>query len=218
MARTIGSHGPRTAAAIREAGTRLIYEHGFEAMSLRQLAAEVGLQPGSLYRYFDTKQALLFEIVRDHMDDLMQKLSGALASLEDPADRLTAFCAFHLRYHMSRRMQVFIANSELRSFSPQNRAAVVALRARYERVLEDILEEGWAAGQFRVMDVKVTAFALIAMLTGICQWYRADGPLDPETIVKIHTDLVMRGLSCDAPSLGRQSLTAVEKNVRSFDK
>jgi AcrR family transcriptional regulator len=218
MARTIGSHGPRTAAAIREAGTRLIYEHGFEAMSLRQLAAEVGLQPGSLYRYFDTKQALLFEIVRDHMDDLMQKLSGALASLEDPADRLTAVCAFHLRYHMSRRMQVFIANSELRSFSPQNRAAVVALRARYERVLEDILEEGWAAGQFRVMDVKVTAFALIAMLTGICQWYRADGPLDPETIVKIHTDLVMRGLSCDAPSLGRQPLTAVEKNVRSFDK
>ncbi|HKU04506.1 MAG TPA: TetR/AcrR family transcriptional regulator, partial [Bradyrhizobium sp.] len=40
MARTVGSYGPKTMEAIRKAGLRLIFEHGYEAMSLRQLAAE----------------------------------------------------------------------------------------------------------------------------------------------------------------------------------
>ena len=64
MARTIGSYGPKTLEAIRKAGLRLIFEHGYEAMSLRQLAAEVGIQAGSLYNHIATKQELLFVLIR----------------------------------------------------------------------------------------------------------------------------------------------------------
>ena len=49
--------------AIREAGVRLIYEHGYEGMNLRQLADAVGIQAGSLYNHIHTKQDLLFELV-----------------------------------------------------------------------------------------------------------------------------------------------------------
>ena len=42
MARTAGSDGERTEAAIREAAAPLIAHHGFEAVTMRQLAAEVG--------------------------------------------------------------------------------------------------------------------------------------------------------------------------------
>ena len=73
MARTIGSHGPTTLEAIRKAGVRLIFEHGYEAMSLRQLAAEVGIQPGSLYNHISTKQDLLFDLVQDHINDLLRE-------------------------------------------------------------------------------------------------------------------------------------------------
>ena len=44
MARTVGSNGPKTMEAIRKAGLRLIYSQGYEAMSLRRLASEVGIQ------------------------------------------------------------------------------------------------------------------------------------------------------------------------------
>ena len=49
--------------AIRKAGLRLIFEHGYAAMSLRQLAAEVGIQSGSLYNHISTKQELLFDLI-----------------------------------------------------------------------------------------------------------------------------------------------------------
>src|SRR5215510_14723697 len=70
MARTIGSSGPKTMEAIRKAGLRLIFEHVYAAMSLRQLAAEVGIQAGSLYNHISTKQELLFDLIQDHINEL----------------------------------------------------------------------------------------------------------------------------------------------------
>jgi len=74
MARTIGSYGPKTLEAIRKAGLRLIFEHGYAAMSLRDLAAEVGIQVGSLYNHISTKQELLFDLVQDHVNALLGQL------------------------------------------------------------------------------------------------------------------------------------------------
>lgn len=195
MARTAGSNGEKTAQAIREAGTRLVWRHGFEAMSLRQLAAEVGLQPGSLYNHFATKQALLFDIVREHMETLTERLDEALSGHASPRDRLVAFASFHARYHMTRRMQVYVANSELRSLDPDNRAVIVALRRAYERRLEDILAAGRADAVFTLADLRVTTFALISMMTGICEWYRPDGPMSQDDLVALHVDLVLRAVA-----------------------
>ena len=195
MSRTAGSHGPATLAAIRKSGLRLIYQHGYEALTLRQLAADVGILSGSLYNHIKTKQDLLFTLVRDHMTDLLANLNAALAGRDEPAEALAAFVRLHVTYHMERRYEVYIANSELRSLEPANRATIIAMREAYEARLIRILEQGVAAGRFRVVDTRIGAFAIIAMLTGICTWYRPDGPLGPEQIVALHTELVMRGLT-----------------------
>ena len=78
MTRTVGSNGPATAQAIKREGLRLIYERGYEAMNLRQLAAAVGLQTASLYFHFRTKQDLLFGLIRDHMQTLLAETDAAL--------------------------------------------------------------------------------------------------------------------------------------------
>ncbi|WP_234053319.1 MULTISPECIES: TetR/AcrR family transcriptional regulator [unclassified Xanthobacter] len=195
MARTIGSNGTRTAEAIRQAGVKLIYKHGYEAMSLRQLAAEVGLQSGSLYKYFENKQNLLFDIVREHMEDLLSKAEADLAGLTDPMARLKTFAAFHLRYHMTRMAHVFIANMEIRSLEEEHRAVIIAQRHRYEGLLEEILRQGAEAGVFQVSEPKVATYAIISMLTGICMWYRPGGRLSQDDLVDIYTGLVVGGVS-----------------------
>src|SRR5690606_3345912 len=70
MARTSGSDGRRTGEAIRRAAIDLIAERGFEAVTLRDLADAVGIQAGSLYRYFPSKNALLLTIMEEHLEDL----------------------------------------------------------------------------------------------------------------------------------------------------
>ena len=195
MARTIGSYGPKTLEAIRKAGLRLIFEHGYAAMSLRDLAAEVGIQVGSLYNHISTKQELLFDLVQDHVNELLRQLDLALEGKKGPEEKLRAFVAFHVTYHMSRKREVFIANSELRSLEPKNYDAIVALRGAYEARLARILNEGVAEGVFEVVDIKVATFAILALLTGICNWYRPGGRLTKEAIVAAHEKLVLSGVS-----------------------
>ncbi|WGS17479.1 MULTISPECIES: TetR/AcrR family transcriptional regulator [unclassified Bradyrhizobium] len=202
MARTIGSHGPKTLEAIRKAGVRLIYEHGYEAMSLRQLAAEVGIQAGSLYNHISTKQDLLFDLVQDHINDLLRQLDHALDGKADPVEKLRAFVAFHVTYHMTRKREVFIANSELRSLEPKNYEAVVALRGAYEQRLAQILTDGVSEGVFEVVDIQVATFAIIALLTGLCTWYRPGGRLTKEAIVAAHEKLVLSGVGAAPAEAG----------------
>lgn len=119
--------------AICRVGLRLIYKHGYEAMSLRQLASEVGIQAGSLYNHITTKQELLFDLIKTHMDDLLQGTDRALKGIARPDDQLKACIAFHLGYHTVHKWGVYISYSELRSLEPGNDGAVVALRRAYER-------------------------------------------------------------------------------------
>lgn len=198
MARTIGSHGPKTMEAIRKAGLRLIFEHGYAAMSLRQLAAEVGIQSGSLYNHISTKQELLFELVRDHINELLRQLDRALLGKQQPADKLRAFVTFHVTYHMTKKREVFIANSELRSLEPKNYEVIVALRGAYEQRLAEILAEGVAEGAFEVVDVQVATFAILSLLTGLTAWYRPGGRLTKEAIVQAHEKLVLSGVAAGA--------------------
>jgi AcrR family transcriptional regulator len=195
MARTIGSYGPKTLEAIRKAGVRLIFEHGYAAMSLRQLATEVGIQSGSLYNHISTKQQLLFDLVQDHINELLRQLDLALEGKEGPEEKLRAFVAFHVTYHMTKKREVFIANSELRSLEPKNYEAIVALRGAYEQRLAHILAEGDSEGIFEVVDVQVATFAIITLLTGLCTWYRPGGRLTREAIVAAHEKLVLSGVA-----------------------
>ncbi|GMV63385.1 MAG: hypothetical protein AMXMBFR74_25530 [Parvibaculum sp.] len=194
MSRTAGSSGKKTLAAIREAGLDLIHERGFEAVSLRQLAARVGLQPGSLYNHIETKQDLLFDLIHNHMVTLLQSVDAELDGIEDPLARLKAFIAFHLTYHIERKREVFIGSSELRSLDPKNRKKIVALRRAYEERLCDILERGTEKRLFKIDDIPVSAYAILAMLTGICTWYDAKGRIDRKTLIDIHTRLVLQGV------------------------
>ena len=71
----------------------------------------------------------------------------------------------------------------------------MALRGAYEQRLAAILSEGVAAGEFEVVDVQVATFAILALLTGICTWYRPGGRLTREAIVAAHEKLVLSSVA-----------------------
>ncbi|WP_149535342.1 TetR/AcrR family transcriptional regulator [Siccirubricoccus phaeus] len=199
MARITGSNGERTAEAIRQAAIRLIHRQGFAAMNLRELAAEVGIQPGSLYNHIQTKQGLLFELMQEHMQDLLSAMEAALAAAPaEPMAQLRAFLAQHVLYHLERKQEVYIANFELRALEKANAEPILAMRRAYENRLIGLLEEGARAGKLQVADTRIAAYALLAMLTGVCTWYRPGGRLSPEEIVAQHLELALNGVSAAA--------------------
>ena len=193
MARRVGSDGARTRAAICDAALRLIARKGYEAMSMRRLAEEIDLGAAALYRYFPNKQAMLFSLLETHMQDLLEGWDAARLPRTAPAPaRLEAFTRFHIRHHLPRAEGVFLSYMELRSLTRENFRRIEVMRQRYERDLAEILADGARAGTLVRDEPRVSARAIIAMLTGITTWYRDSGPLDPGAIEQIYWNIVAR--------------------------
>lgn len=175
MARTTGSHSDITGPRVRAAALRLFARSGFAAVSMRQIAAEVGVQVGALYNYTPDKQSLLFDLMEGHMQDLLDAVSDDPDMA--PKARLDQFVSFHIRFHHDRPDAVFIAYMELRNLTDENFAHIETLRRRYETVLEQILQSGVEAKDFDITDTKIATLAVIAMLTGVNTWFREGGRL-----------------------------------------
>lgn len=193
MARKTGSHSEITGPRVRAAAQRLFAQHGFAAVSMRQIAAEVGVQAGALYLYTPDKQSLLAELMTDHMHDLLAALAGEPMPA-DPVARLAAFARFHIRFHLERPEAVFIAYMELRNLTPENFTRIEAMRRQYEDALEAILRAGTASGAFHVPDTKLATLALIAMLTGVTTWYREGGRLTRADVAGIYADMACKSV------------------------
>lgn len=194
MARKQGSHSDITGPKVQQAALRLIARHGYAAVSMRQIAAEVGVQAGALYNYTPDKQSLLFDLLQGHMTELLAAWS-AQSLADDPMQQLQDFTRFHIRFHLPRPDQVFISYMELRNLTGANFAAVEALRHRYEDALEGILRAGEARGVFAVPDTRVTTMALIGLLTGLSHWYRTDGRFDMDAIETMYWELVRKAVA-----------------------
>ena len=192
MARKSGSNGEKTAQQLREAATALFAKNGFAAVSMRQIAREVGVQAGALYLYTPDKQTLLFDLMDQHMQDLLQAWEGrATPHAVTPVDQLECFVRFHIRFHLPRTDEVFISYMELRNLSPENFEVIQTSRRTYEAILHKIFSDGQADGTFKFVDTKVATFAIIAMLTGMNTWYRDEGRLSLDMVEEIYLDLVL---------------------------
>ncbi len=193
MARTTGSSGARTSEAVLAAALKLFSRHGYAAVSMRQIAGEVGLQAGALYNHFATKQSILRELMVSHLEGLIAawEVRAKQYAANSAVQMLEQFVRFHISYHLDRQDEVFIAYMELRSLEEAPSRDVQALRQTYERVLRDILRLGAAEGEFAIADVPVTAMAIISMLTGVNNWFRYGGRLEVQEIEDIHVEMIM---------------------------
>jgi len=200
MARTTGSDGEKTEAAVREAAVSLIARLGYEAMSMRQLAAEVGVQAAALYRYFPTKEDLLFTLMREHMEGLLKAWDTARPASDDAVVRLAAYVENHIVFHIERRHATHVSNMELRSLSHERLTQILKMRTAYEKELRAILRDGAEADRFQIDDVGLTAMALIQMMTGVIVWFRPGERLSIAEVTTTYLSMTMRlvGAKIDA--------------------
>jgi AcrR family transcriptional regulator len=192
MARKTGSHSEITGPRIRDAALKLFARYGFAAVSMRQIAADVGVQAGALYLYTPDKETLLYDLLRSHMDDLLAAWAAADPDGQPPPARLEAFVRLHIRFNLERPDAVFLSYMELRNLGPENFAAIEALRRAYEDSLEAILRGGQATGAFDLPDSKIATLATIAMLTGITTWYREGGRLSRTAVGDLYWEMVRK--------------------------
>ncbi len=195
-----GSHRAGTFSAIKAAGVRLIYEHGYEAMTLRMLARNVGLESGSLYYHIKDKQDFLFRLLKEIIEGNLAMMDEKLRGIEDPEDRMRAFIGFFITNQWEKKQESFIVSSEVRSLTAENYQAITALSRAYRDRVEEIIRKGVAAGKFRVRNVSVAAIAICDILGGPARWYYPKELLALDEIMEMITDMIFQLLGASQPT------------------
>ena len=211
MARLAGIKGKQTRQRILSNSLKLFARSGYAAVSMREIAEEVGVGPGALYNHFATKQHILMAIMEEHMRALLaayaENTTPANEAKNDTAtEKLEAFVRFHISYHIALPDAVFLSYMELRALEPENFKIIEDLRREYEAILKQILHLGVQQKQIRVEDIHVSAMAILAMLTGVTSWFRQQGRLSAREIEDIYLSLVMRALALPSEAKLAQNL------------
>ncbi len=180
--------------SILVAAVQLFAEYGYHAAPLRDIARIAGIQAASIYHHYPSKQALLVEIMETYMLRLIANLERILLTYDNPVQRLNEAVANHIRMHTMYKDEFFIIDTEIRALEDKNRPGILALRKRYEVLVQEILWNGMEQNVFRQSDVKVASYAIIAMCTEVATWFRPDGRLSTQQVILLYCQLITDGL------------------------
>ncbi|MGQ7274270.1 TetR/AcrR family transcriptional regulator [Marinobacter sp. V034] len=161
---------------LREAA-RLFRDKGYERTTVRDLAAAIGIQSGSLFHHFRTKEEILKAVMVETILLNTALMRHAVAEAQAPVDRLRALVRCELESingQTGEAMAVLVF--EWRSLSVDAQSDILKLRDVYEKIWLDVLGELKQSG-----GVNADPFIVRRMLTGALSWtvtwYRQDGPI-----------------------------------------
>ncbi len=179
---------------ILQEAAHLFREKGYPGANLRELARRAGIQGGSIYHHFSSKQEILFQLMDQTMTDMIERLSERLSGASTPLEKLQRTVHFHIEYHVTGPDQTYITDDELRNLEPENYLRVVAKRDRYQRIIEDILSTGKKGENWQLDEPKLYTRALIKMCAGVATWFKPEGPLSITQVADAYVKLLCNGL------------------------
>lgn len=116
----------------RDRAMTLFAEKGFGQVSMRELAAHVGLTAGSLYHHFPSKQDLLYDLIEELYEELQATLEQGRRARAQGRPVLPCLIGAHWQLQAERPMQFRLAERDFCCLSIEQQARLGALRERYE--------------------------------------------------------------------------------------
>ena len=170
-------------------------ERGYQATTVQDLVRATGLAAGGLYHYIGSKQELLFRILDQLMEPLLEEAQGVERDGGEPVEQLRRILRLwlvHIERHQS-HMLVFSQERHVVEREPgwqrvrERRDAFEAILARR---VDAIRPEGSAEGQ----DRRLTLLALLGMVNYTPQWFQPGGRLTAEQIADRYCDMILAAL------------------------
>ena len=174
---------------------RLFREKGFERTSLKEIAEACNMLPGSLYYRYNSKEALLVELMRRGVDLVTAEVESAYASSDDPVERLRLCINAHLRTLLVDSDAVYVLLFEWRALGPEAREEIIELRDQYESLWAGILETMIAQGVVRKnVDGRLLRLIGLGALNWVATWFDPSGVHSLDAIGDLIWQIAMDGV------------------------
>lgn len=182
------------AGAIYRTAARMIYEKGFDATSMNEIAEAVELTKPGLYYYVKGKKELLFSIMSFAMDRLDEEVVGPAREITDAEERLRIIVRQHARLLTREAGVLGILMDEVAGLSPEQKAKIKTRKRAYFDLLRSTLDQLAAEGRLQAVDTTVAAFSILGMVMWLARWYDSAGRMSSDAVVRDLTDIAVAGM------------------------
>lgn len=189
---------------ILDEAAALFLRQGYAETSLRHIAAAAGMQAGSVYYHFASKDAILEEILRQGIvavDDAFVSAAASLGPEASPADRLRCHVRTHLGALFEHGAYTAAHVTVFHSAPPSVRAASIPVRDAYEQRWQALLAE-LAPGADA--DLTLVRLLLLGAMSSALEWFDPGGVRTLDDVTDTIVRQSLRGLGVDLPQPERK--------------
>lgn len=181
---------------LRIAG-RLFAERGFGNTTVRDIADAAGILSGSLYHHFDSKEAMVDELLERFQSELFATYDAIVASDSSPRHKIEAVVRASFDAIDQHASEVAIFQNDAAYLSTFERFAYLEERsARFRSLWLDLLTQAVAEGELRSdLDVELVYRFIRDTVWVAVRWYHPGGALTPEQVAEQYLAILFEGIS-----------------------
>ncbi|SFQ42318.1 DNA-binding transcriptional regulator, AcrR family [Amycolatopsis arida] len=198
--------------AILETFTRYVAERGYDGTNFGDIADELGISKGTIVHHYGTKDQLLAALHESYMHRRLNEARLIVRRLPSPAARLAGLLFAFMLYQVHDRAATVAFQREIaRLARHQALAEGVKLRAEYFELVQSVLRDGIARGEFRECDPRLRSLLFFGSAHWAWTWFDPNGSDTAERVGANLVDMVLGGLLVDRSEL--PALTALDGPV-----
>src|SRR5215211_2515429 len=175
--------------AIMRAAVAVIGEVGYDAASVRDMAARAGVSVAALYYHFPSKSDLLREFLDEAWEVSLARLQRKLQLADDePFAQLDMVVATIIAGNIHDDFAKLASNVALRDYQrldPPERAAIAKKHRRVRMIIEQVLASGVEQGVFTTDDPSITARAILTLTNYLAKSLSVKGRSKDDVIALI---------------------------------
>jgi len=175
------TRGSNRVNELLDVAARLFAERGYAGTSMRDIAVEVKMLPGSMYYHFASKEELLVAVYRAGVTELQTATATAMAAASEPWARLEALCAAHLETVMRDSDYAHVLIRVMPDDIPAAAERLRELRDSYEAVFRDAIAQLPLPAR---SDRRALRLMLIGALNWAALWFDPQGRDTPRVLAR----------------------------------
>ena len=179
---------------IVDRAAKLFKQKGFAATSMRDLAAELGIEAASIYYHFKSKEELLEKVCFDMADKFITNAREVNDIYFNAEEKLRMAIKLHVQTITENQNQSSVFLSEWRNLSEPKLSLFRQLRQQYENQFTIILADGEKEDIFDDVDKKFAVLSILSTINFINEWYKPDGRMNASEIAEKLSNFIMGGL------------------------
>src|SRR3972149_5077880 len=164
---------------IIKVAARIFAAKGYEATTLDEIAAEIGVTKPALYYHISSKEELLHVLVAQIMK-LREEVTKLGHCDLPPKERLEAMIRMLVGFPAENGEATRIAFEQATVLPKRTRDAFRRRQKEVEHALQKTLSEGIEGGDFDINNIRMASFAILGACNWVYHWHRREGELNPE--------------------------------------